>query len=318
MKLEVKRDGSVVSTTNYTLDKKDGDFVRGQFLRLVTDTDDDAESGDQTILVKLGDKIKVSYDIAAGSTVEQEIQVGRPSSEDNNEAAKPWKHDIREVNVRIVAVKDEAGNACVTDVQVNELVDNANERLAQSGIRLKRTQDTVEVIDPPSKPADDFGPAYTYDQQYQDTETLEPPSEDEVAFSRSKDNNSNTIDIFFIKQFKDTVDGAAMAYYPVRNMSGQPVFNNFIVISATAVRPFTMPHEIMHVLLNRGHRNLEPATALFYSPSALNKAVYGKKRIGPYPQSTAANVGDDDTTTMRTNAENLPRERGQLRQDKHR
>lgn len=67
-----------------------------------------------------------------------------------------------------------------------------------------------------------------------------------------------------------------------------------------------MAHEIMHVLLNRGHRNLEPVTALFYSPSALNKAVYGKKRIGPYPQSTAANVGDGDTTTMRTNAETLP------------
>jgi hypothetical protein len=313
MKLEVNRavltEGQtslvLVATYNYTLDKKQGDFFRGKFLRLVTDTNDDAESGDQTILVKLGDTIKASYDIA-GSKLEQEIQVGRPSSEDNNESANPRKHDIREVNVRIVTVKDEAGNACVSDARVNELVDNANERLAQAGIRLKRTQATIEIIAPPSKPKDDFGEAYTYDQQYQDSPFQDPPSADEVAFSRAKDGDSNTIDIFFIKQFKDTVDTAAMAYFPARNMSGKPAFNNFIVISTAAARPFSLPHEIMHVLLNQGHRDLEPNTALFYSPTAINKAVYGKKRIGPYPQSTSPNVGNDDTTTMRSNAEKLP------------
>lgn len=309
MKLEVKRDGAVVSTTNYTLDKKDGDFVRGQFLRLVTDTNDDAESGDQTILVKLGDKIKVSYDIAAGSKVEQEIQVGRPSSEDNNEPTKPRKHDIREVKVRIVAVKDETGKACVTDAKVNELVDNANERLAQAGIRLKRSQDTVEVIDPPNKPADDVGPAYTYDQNYQDGKdpgNLTIPSEDEIAFSRSKDGDSNSIDIFFIKHFKSTVGARAISYYSSENKTGKPALSNFIVISAEAVWPFTMPHEIMHVLLNKGHRDFEPFTALFYSPTSEFKTSDGKKRIGPYPRSATANVGNDDTTTMRSNAETLP------------
>lgn len=305
MKLEVKRDGAVVSTTNHTLDQKSGDFVRGKFLRLVTDTDDDAVSGDQTILVKLGDKIKVSYDMA-GAKAEQEIQVGRPSSEDNNEADKPWKHDIREVKVRIVAVKDEAGNACVTDAKVNELVDNANERLAQSGIRLKRTQDTVEVIAPPSKPADDVGPAYTYDQNFQDgnvSGNLTSASEDEIAFSRSKDSDSNTIDIFFVKH---VVPSVAIAYYSSQNNTGKPALSNFIVIDANAARPFTMPHEIMHILLNRGHRNFEPSTALFYSPTSQFKTTAGKKRIGPYPQSKTNNVGDDDTTTLRANAETLP------------
>ncbi len=306
MKLEVKRDGAVVSTTNYTLDKKDGDFVRGPFLRLVTDTNDDAESGDQTILVKLGDKIKVSYDIAAGSKVEQEIQVGRPASESNNEPDKPWKHDIREVKVRIVAVKDAAGNACITDAKVNELVNNANERLAQSGIRLKRTQDTVEVIEPPSKPADDVGPAYTYDQNYRDGHIsghLTSPSEDEIAFSLSKDGDSNSIDIFFVKHI---VPAVAIAYYSSQNKTGNPALSNFIVISSDAVRPFTVAHEIMHILLNQGHRNLEPSTALFYSPTSQFKTTAGKKRIGPYPQSKTNNVGDDDTTTMRANAETLP------------
>jgi hypothetical protein len=318
--LKVIRGTTTVKTIDYTLDKKDGNFMRGRFLRLVSDASDDAapsvgttpDPHDQTILVRLGDKIKVSHAVSGGGKVEQEIQVGRPSSENNNEADKPRKHDIREVKVRIVAVKDENGNSCVTDATVDEFVATANERFAQAGIRLKRSQDTVEVIEPPSKPADSVGPAYTYDQEYQ-YGTIDPvarrltsPSEDEIAFSLSKDADQNTIDIFFIKRFKSSVPVRALSYYSALNATGNSAISNFVVISSERVQVFTMPNEIMHVLLNRDHRDFEPFDSLFYSPTSEVNMVMGTKRIGPFPQAEIYNVGNDDATVMRSTAETLP------------
>jgi len=58
--------------------------------------------------------------------------------------------------------------------------------------------------------------------------------------------------------------------------------------------------------LNKGHRTLEPFTALFRTNTEATKVVWGTKRIGPYPDAATSNVGNDDTTTMRTNAETLP------------
>jgi hypothetical protein len=45
------------------------------------------------------------------------------------------------------------------------------------------------------------------------------------------------------------------------------------------------------------------AIALFHGTTT--KAEYGTKRIGPYP-AAATGVGNDDTTTIRANAEQLP------------
>ena len=300
MKLEVKRDGAVVSTTNYTLDKKDGDFVRGQFLRLVTDTDDDAVSGDQTILVKLGDKIKVSYDIAAGSKVEQEIRVGRPSTEDNNEADKPWKHDIREVKMRFVVFQNAAGQACVNQASITRDIDDANERLAQAGLRIK--------------PTFDFGSGgHPIPQSLQDGYDGSPsvinlPTADERAVTEKKDGDANTVDVFYVEKM-NTNGGRGTSFPAARNGTGDQRYSNLMVVSATASGggdPFNMVHELLHVLLNSPHRNGEPATAVFKGGTSLNKNVGGTKRIGPYPDATNAGVGQSNTTTIRQNAEILP------------
>jgi len=299
MKLEVKRDGAVVTTHNYTLDKKDGDFVRGQFLRLVTDTDDDAVSGDQTILVKLGDKIKVSYDIAAGSKVEQEIQVGRPSSEDNNEAGKPWKHDIRKLKLRLAVFTDANGTPCVTDAQITRDIDDANERLAQSGIVFQRSNgNAADRLAQPTSFSDGYSSSGGY-------VTIGTP--DERAIAPLKDADANTIDVFYVHLLN--TDGGRGASYPVvRNNSGDPKYNNMIIVNAGSAGggdPMNLAHEIMHVLLNSAHRG-DPNTAVFKGGTSLNKAVGGTKRIGPYPDATTSGVGQSDTTTIRQNAETLP------------
>jgi hypothetical protein len=306
MKFEVKRDGAVVSTTNYTLDKKDGDFVRGQFLRLVTDTEDDAVSGDQTILVKLGDKIKVSYDIAAGSKVEQEIQVGRPSSEDNNEADKPWKHDIRELKVNIVVMKNSGGTGpVVPKTTVDADIETTNERLAQSGIRLKVV--SINMGQGNSGVAFPARQGASYSDGFDATLTLTVPalSPDEDALFGLKDGDKDSIDIFFADFSAATAAGfgqRGFAYQQIINLTGNIKGQNNILMSSNRTT-LTMPHEIMHILLNANHR-ADPATALFKGGTTPSKAVGGTKRIGPYPD--AAIIGRADTTTIRQSSETLP------------
>lgn len=52
---------------------------------------------------------------------------------------------------------------------------------------------------------------------------------------------------------------------------------------------------------------LDPVTAIFFPGNWPNDDVTASnKRIGPYPDATAANVGQGDTKTMRDNAEILP------------
>lgn len=301
MRLEIT--GSFPVTYIYTLDKKDGDLFRGRFLRLVTDASDDAASGagadsdpnNQTIRVKLGDKIKASYEVTYGSRVEQEIQVGRPSGEDNNEVGKPWKHDIREVKLNIVVFNNNAGAACVTQAQVDQAVSDADERLAQAGIKIKY-ETTLGKAMPPDL-SDGFAGALG---------VMTIPTADERAVIASKDSDANTIDVFFVETML-TDGGRGGAWPRARNGGSDAKYNNWIVIASQTPGNFpnTLPHEIMHILLNSPHRG-DPNTAVFKGGTSPNKDVGGTKRIGPYPEATAAGVGQDDTTTIRASAEILP------------
>jgi hypothetical protein len=119
--------------------------------------------------------------------------------------------------------------------------------------------------------------------------------------------NPNTIDVFYTPDFC----AAALAMrvdrgrsYPAFMSGGAVRYRNNIVMSRLRA-VFTLPHEIMHILLNAGHR-ADPPTALFRGGTTIDKRVDGTKRIGPYPDATAAGVGTTDTTTIRDHAESLP------------
>lgn len=310
MKLEVLRGTTVVSTQNYTLDKKDGDKLRGRFLRLVTDANDDAASGNgatsdpnsQTILVKLGDKLKASYNIAAGSKVEQEIQVGRPSSENNNDA-EPRKHDIRELKVNIVVLKNSGGTGSVVSrATVDSDIETTNERLAQAGIKLKVlsiNMGTKGVAFPAGNGAD-------YSDGLDATPgPISTPTPDETALFTLKDADKDSIDIFYV-DFATVTSGyfgvRGGQYRKGRNQTGNITNQNNIIISSKR-EVLTLPHEIMHVLLDLAHRN-DAETALFRGGTSITKEVGGTKRIGPYPD--AAIIGQNDVTTIRNTSEKLP------------
>ncbi len=117
-----------------------GRVFRGDFLRLVSDCADsntaaNAGLSGTTLLVALGDKVQARYTNARGEPVEKEIHVGRPSSEDKN-GNDQYQHDIRDLRISVVAFEDPSLTTPIIDILCED-ISRANERLAQSTIRLR-------------------------------------------------------------------------------------------------------------------------------------------------------------------------------------
>ncbi len=303
--LKVYRDNTLISTHNYTVDALSSSLGRSEYIRLVTDSSDDAASGaglssdpeGQTVKVMLGDTIKASYEIATGDTIEQELTVGRPVAEDDNDPDSQRSHDIREVKLNLVIVRDGSGNPSITTTQANTAVADANERLAQAGIRAKIVG-SIQTVNRPAALADGFT---------QSAGLVTTPTADEAALVALKDTDANTVDVFYV----ESLPARGIAYPAVRNSTGNAAYKNWVVLKSDTpgTYPHTLPHELMHILLDSPHRSspADPSTAVFYaSGTSANKDVTGTKRIGPYPGATTAGVGEDDTETIRENAETLP------------
>ena len=299
-----------VLTLNYTLDQKVGNTFRGRFLRLVSDSEDDKASGgspstdtnNQTILVKLGDTLKASYDTSPGHTVSQEIQVGRPVSENDNSASHK-KHDIREVKVNIVVLKNAAGTGpVVTRAMVNADIETTNERFAQAGIRLN-----VLNID---MGTGDTGVAYPSGPGVDYSNGFDIYTPNEAPLFSLKDGDNNSIDVFYV-EFSGRLarDARAVSYFQNANSTIANAKNS-IALSSNR-NPYTMAHEMMHILLNAYHRGspqnpgpADPISALFFPITSETKEVDGTKRIGPYPGY--AGVENNDATAIRNTSESLP------------
>jgi hypothetical protein len=297
-----------ISGSHYTLISGPGNRWRSVFLRLVSDGDDDAASGhgaasdpdNQTILVKLQDTLRISYTPAAGPRVSEELQVGRPVSENNN-GANGRLHDIRELKVNVVVFQRPgmAGTPARTRAEVQADLDTCVERFAQACIRLN-------VLNIDMGGAGDPGVALPaalaggYTRTNGDIVNLHPS---EAAVVALKDADVNSIDVFYVDTITNT--SRATSYRASRNKTGNPNAQNFVIMSRGA-GVLSLPHEMMHVLLDSPHRANEPATALIRGGTSATKAIGGTKRIGPYPDAAAAGVGNNDTTTIRNHAEALP------------
>jgi hypothetical protein len=280
---------------------------RSLFLRLVSDTDDDAASGNavnsdpdnQTILVRLGDVVRATYQPATGPAARVELAVGLPRGENNN-GANTRLHDIREIRVNVTVFQLPGGGGPVkTRAQVQADLGNVNERMAQSCIRLNIVNINMGGAGDPGVAL----PAALTGGFTQTPGIVNVFNAQEQAVIALKDANPNTVDIFYIDQITNVP--TATSYPTVRNATGNAAANNFVVTSVGA-NVFSLAHELMHILLNSPHRPNEPPTSLFRGGTTPNKSVGGTKRIGPYPQAAAAGVGNNDTTTIRNSAETLP------------
>jgi hypothetical protein len=303
--IEVQRGGAtVMGPLPLTLVRGTGTNsrkFRSLFLRLVSDSSDDAASGNgvaadpnnQTILVALGDTIKIEYEGR-----EHELVVGRPATENDN-GANGRLHDIRILKVNIVVFRRPSVAAPArTRAEVQADIDTANERLAQSCIRLNATINMGGAGDPgvPLPPALTNG----YTRQ---GGTITAFNADEQAVIALSDGDANSIDVFYVDTITNTP--RATSYRASRiNVPGSGA-KNFVIMSRGA-GILSLPHELMHILLDSPHRANEPATSLFRGGTSPTKAVTGTKRIGPYPQAAAVGVGNNDTQSIRNNAESLP------------
>ena len=124
------------------------------------------------------------------------------------------------------------------------------------------------------------------------------------------DDDNNSVDFVYVPDLNNGfgISVKATTYNANRNATGNAKFQNFVVLGPTRT-DLSVAHELMHVLLNIPHRVtpnnefLDATTALFRRTTT--KAVAGTKRIGPYP-AAASGVGNDDTTKIRSKAEQLP------------
>ncbi len=268
-------------------------------MRLVTDETDDAVSGNQTIDVELADTVRLTYRPSDGPQFTKELSLGRPTTENNN-GANQRQHDIREVKTRFVVFRnqDNTGPA-VTRAEVEQDIEYANDRLAQSTIRLK----VVEI-----DMGDEEG-GVTLPAALEDGYTATPGdpytslTDDETAVIALKDGDDNSIDFFYVEDITNPLVVGA-SYYESANQTGDDAADNFIVLQEDLRTDDTLGHEIMHVLLNSGHRANEPETALFVISGS--SGVEGSRRIGPYPDAATSGVGNDDTATIRSTSESLP------------
>ncbi len=305
--------------TTYTLAHKSGSKFRGVFLRLVTDTSDGAASengtssdpDDQTILVKLGDTVRLKYSPVPGAIIDREFSVARPVAENNN-GANQLNHDIREVQLHVLVFQNLTNSPSVSRTQVETDVSDANERLAQSGIRLVATIDMGGGGDPGLVLPTGAGINWTNGFDGITINGSGGLHAEETALFGSKDSDANTIDVFYVDVFSSAMIalvGDRARAYPSFLAGGNSLYPNNIAVASTASGggfPNTFAHEVLHILLDDAHRANEPDTALFKGGTTTSKAVNGTKRIGPYPDAAAAGVGNGDTSTIRGHAEALP------------
>lgn len=189
-------------------------------------------------------------------------------------------------------------------------LDVVDERFAQAGIRIRRP---VPVnLGGPGDPGLVLPPALFEGYRDSGPVVIAVPTPAEQAVFAFKSADPNSIDIFYVQTLFFGLHGALVpvpgtSYPAFRNNTGDNHFQNFIVVPSRAAgrRVFTTAHEIMHILLNQAHRNGEPGTALFH-PTAPHRGPNSTKRIGPYPDANALNVGGRDTQQLRDNVETLP------------
>ncbi|TQM43922.1 hypothetical protein FB388_1280 [Pseudonocardia cypriaca] len=200
-------------------------------------------------------------------------------------------------------------SASKTDIEAD--LTSVNERFAQSGIKVRRPV-TIDLggagssgrVLPPAVLA-----GYRFPSVF-DVPNQEPPTDSEQAVIALRSLEPNLIEIFYVDHMYKIDDSAQAPQHgysrpALINNSADPRAQNFAVVSS-ARKVLTVAHEIMHLLLNDGHRVGDPRTALFNESTTDSKAPDSTKRIGPYPDATAAGVGVFDTSKIRASAETLP------------
>jgi len=303
--------------------------TRSNHVRLVSDEIDRAAGGPQKLLVALGETVRAEYSPKYKDTFNEWITVTQPFVRKRpvglphgtggstwNDPVNQRKHDIRMLKIRVhVFDKPNApGTPSISLAGVQMDVKVLRERMAQATIDVE-WDGTVNNLPLPA--ALNSGLTVSGSEiNGQFIFTQFNPGEQAIVIQNAID---DTIDVFYLETVQHSSGPIyAAAYHKAANqvIPAEPRGHNFVVMSTVNINgdpsgPFTLGHEVMHILLDMGHRDQagmpqDPPTSLFRKATGDN-TVTGKKRIGPNSDTAAANAaGHDDTFIIRGVAEFLP------------
>jgi hypothetical protein len=278
----------------YTLRRKPGSSMfRGQWLRLVSDREDDSVQAKQTILVELGDSVTVSYAPDGGKAHTATLGVGRASKEDSN-GNDQKRHDIRHLRLHVVVFRKPDGSGPVVNRRhVEQDIVVLNETLAQATIHV-RTQDVkidmghgdAGVVLPAGSGLNwtDGFTGTAHDLQWLPIRPAFPPvmgipiTPEEIALFRFADEDPDTVDVFYVTRIVQLKAGSnpesqrGVSYGAYRNKTGWPAASGNIVLAydrdphdpekdkakrLASKSILTFPHELMHILLDMPHRTVQ-------------------------------------------------------------
>lgn len=245
----------------------------------------------------------------ASSDFTRKHRVGVPATEGDNESQCQRGHDIRKLKINVRVFRRFNGSGPVRSEE-NVLLDiqRARERFAQATIEIDFNVDMGPGGNGVMLPASLQDGDFVVGQIDPNTDFHLVFSQDELDVITERDGDENSIDVFYIEVITGlsarahsyTATGAA----PASSQAGV-MGTNWIIVEDDP-KPFTLAHELMHILLDSGHRSGEHLTSLFLDGTSDTPAVDGTKRIGPNAATAAGAPGESDTTTLRNNAEDLP------------
>ena len=224
------------NTTQIDLQSDGGDAISKSMLLVSDDIDDDYAvdsiaddaTGDRTHKIQLGGNFKI-----------EEIKIGTANWQ--TEGTKVPVPIGKTVNIGVVILRNKSqmsgGTPVVAQGDVEQDLKLGNERYAQAGIKLSWT---ISAEDPPAG----------VDLSNGLTEFTAPgaPSAEESSLLTSSLATATTADlqVFYVNNFAPA-PGSAGEAFPEAAFTG-PLGGNVIISAAR--KPFTLPHELGHILKN--------------------------------------------------------------------
>jgi len=260
VKLEVIRSGAAVvgPTNNYALTHRRDQTYRSDVLRLVSNEVDAEASGhgdktdpdNQTIPVRIGDTVRVTYDSAGFPEQKQEMMVCRPATEKGDRA-------IRHVWLNLISMRNNAKTGTYfSNPEILTEVTRMNEGWAQACIGFADSgggEITAADINATDQPI-----GVNLDDDL--TDYVAPgglileTAEEKALLGGVKDASARTIDVIFLGTFA-TAGVIGEAFWDAGTVApGATPGHARTVVIARSGYPFVAPHEVGHVLLNTGDR----------------------------------------------------------------
>lgn len=149
----------------------------------------------------------------------------------------------------------------------------ANERYAQAGIQIIVTE--IKIVDPPQGVNLQNGPLGGSLDEYPSLPNL--TAEEKALFDALGTTGTDDIIVFYVNALSAGSVGEQTRESGFPSDYAETKRLNNVIMAANR-RIFTMPHEIMHVLLQDGSHDSE-TYRLMFSPTSLTNSVTATKRV---------------------------------------